>query len=887
MTILDQLVYKITGDTSAFNSSINKADTAVDGLTSSMGASGKASSSLTKSLKTLGAGLSIGAAFLTLKNAVQGSAEAFGDFETSLNAASTLFGDVDVNMDNLKAQIIDLSSETGVLTDEIGKGLYSALSAGVPVTEDMSGAMDFMTASAKLAKAGFTDIDTAVSTTAKTMNAYGLTLDDVDQINTVLIQTQNKGITTVGELGQSLAQVTPTAASFGVSFEEVGASLATMTAQGTATAQATTQLNALIAELGKKGTTGATTLEEAAKAAGLTETSFSDLLDSGLNLGDILNLIADYGEDTDQSMVDMFSSIEAGKVGLALTGDNAETFADNLKAMGTEADVVGEAYEKVMNSWEEANNRLKTAVENLGIAFANNFLPKLTPVINKFTTLINKMSKNYDASEELQGSFSNLESALSKYNDVLEKSEGKTDALTQAMVSQAKAALNLALQKAQEAYADANEDLEKYNNTITKGTKWIEKYESSMSKMAEGTGYTTDELNRMTEQERNQIIATTKGVETMDAYNTQLIAREEWQKAVFDATVELSKIEEAEAEFINLLTQGYLDENEATKLLLDAYPELKEKVLDNVDAYKAEVEAKEESKVITNELGELQKEKIKLSEQEKDATEEVTESTTKAVEKAWALRDAYKKLSEGGGLSGTQFGLDTQAEEVEELIDSYNELDAVVEDTAEDLAETAAVSPDPSEWDEWVDSLKDAVSWVDTLDAVVSNLTSGLGDALTDVGEAIYNGEDAWAAFAAAGLDAMADILTTLGDELAARAVVSLLSGDLVGAGLAGAGSTAAYVASGVASAAAASYEVGTIEVPNDMTANIHKGEMVLTQGIAEEARQEGISITPTGSSSSTNLSINVIMDSKVIAKTTVDKINLGQAGTINVRVVK
>ena len=59
----------------------------------------------------------------------------------------------------------------------------------------------------------------------------------MNRVQTVLLQTQNLGITTVGELGASLANVTPTAAALGVSFEQVGAAMALMTAKGVPTAQ--------------------------------------------------------------------------------------------------------------------------------------------------------------------------------------------------------------------------------------------------------------------------------------------------------------------------------------------------------------------------------------------------------------------------------------------------------------------------------------------------------------------------------------------------------------------------------------------------------------------------------------------------------------------------
>ena len=293
------------------------------------------------------------------------------EFETSFAKASTLFGDVNVDTDNLKKKLLEVSDATGVAAGELNESLYSALSAGIPVTEDMSEATAFLESSAKLAKAGFTDMDTALSATAKTLNAYGLDVSEADRINKILIQTQNKGITTVGELGASLAQVTPTAAAFGVSFENVGAALANMTAAGTPTAQATTQLNSLIAELGKSGTTGAKSLEKAAKGTKYAGMSFKEMMDAGVPLNEVLDMIQQSADKSGLSMVDMFSSIEAGKAGLALSGENSEKFASNLEAMGTSADVVTDAYDKVSNTLANKVTKIQNSAKNLGISVFN------------------------------------------------------------------------------------------------------------------------------------------------------------------------------------------------------------------------------------------------------------------------------------------------------------------------------------------------------------------------------------------------------------------------------------------------------------------------------------------------------------------------------------
>lgn len=320
--------------------------------------------------KKAGAAIAKGLAVATSALAA-GTAAAikFGsEYEASAAKASTLFGDVAVDVENLDKKMLALSSSTGVAATELNEALYSALSAGIPATEDMGEALGIIENSTKLAKAGFTDIDTALSATAKTLNAYGLGVEETERIQGILIQTQNKGITTVGELGASLAQVTPTAAAFGVSFENVGAALATMTAQGTPTAQATTQLNSLIAELGKNGTVAAKNLEQAAQGTQWAGMSFAEMMNSGASLSDVLSLLNDEAARNGVSMVDMFSSIEAGKAALSVMSQEGATFTNNLSAMSDTAGLVDEAYGKVSNTLEAQSARMAESIKNLGIA---------------------------------------------------------------------------------------------------------------------------------------------------------------------------------------------------------------------------------------------------------------------------------------------------------------------------------------------------------------------------------------------------------------------------------------------------------------------------------------------------------------------------------------
>ena len=302
-------------------------------------------------------------AFDALTNLGKSAASAGAEFENAMAKTSTLFKGSDADLAALGDEIQRLSAASGASANELAEAAYSALSASVPA--EQLGSM--LEQSSKLAVAGFTDVDTALSATAKTMNAYGMEGEDaIGKVQKVLMQTQNLGITTVGELGASLAQVTPTAAAFGVSFEQVGASLATMTAQGTPTAQATTQLNSLIAELGKSGTQAANNLMEAAEGTEYAGMSFTEMMDSGATLDEILGMLAASADENGLSMVDMFSSIEAGKAALSIFSGEGEVFHSNLDQMGTDADVVGEAYGKMSETLQFQSGRIHQTLTNIG-----------------------------------------------------------------------------------------------------------------------------------------------------------------------------------------------------------------------------------------------------------------------------------------------------------------------------------------------------------------------------------------------------------------------------------------------------------------------------------------------------------------------------------------
>jgi hypothetical protein len=123
-----------------------------------------------------------------------------------------------------------------------------------------------------------------------------------------------------------------------------------------------------------------------------------------------------------------------------------------------------------------------------------------------------------------------------------------------------------------------------------------------------------------------------------------------------------------------------------------------------------------------------------------------------------------------------------------------------------------------------------------------------------------------------------------------ASAVVGFLANP---GGFAGVGLSAMAVGTGAAQIAAIqseplpSFNVGSIRIPDDTQAVVHRNEMILPAPIAEQARQEGVTIAPSGGNTSVPIHLVVELDGRVIGETTVRGINAGQYGRISARVVK
>ena len=407
---------------------------------------------------------SIGVGFAVDK-IVKGLSEAYNEatkLDEKLRGASTLYGSVAVDQSKLAENLKSISVQTGESLEVLGQTVYDAMSAGVQPTEDMADVLKVVSASSKLAKAGFTDTNTAMRASLSVINAYGMGIENVSKVSDILLNTQNLGVTTVGELSNALSKVTPVASAFGVSIENVTSALALMTKQGTNTEVASTGLSAILSELGKSGTTASDNLQKASQSAGLAETSFKDLLSSGKSLGDILDIMADYAEKNNLSLVDMFSSIEAGKSALQITNAGAEEFNKTLDSMETASGLVADSFEKMITPSE----RLDSAIASLKVTIGEKFKPAIDSAKTALPDLLTKMTGQVDYSSTYETTLNNLAKASENLKKAQKGAGDEINSTTIAMQFQSKVDFWSGISKASDEYDSLNKTINSLNSQL-------------------------------------------------------------------------------------------------------------------------------------------------------------------------------------------------------------------------------------------------------------------------------------------------------------------------------------------------------------------------------------------------------------------------------------
>ena len=305
------------------------------------------------------------------------------EYETAMAKVGTIADTQAVPLEKMSGQIMALSNQTGISANAIADDVYNAISAG----QDTADAVNFVTNSTKLAKAGFAESSQTLDVLTTILNAYGKSADEVGSVSDMLIQIQNKGKVTVAELSSVMGKIIPTANANGVSLEQLGAGYAIMTSKGIAAAETTTYMNSMLNELGKSGTTADKLLRST------TGSSFKELMASGKSLGDVLGIMQQAAEESGKSLSDVFGSAEAGKAAVSLLSGGVDGFNESVQGMIDSAGATDAAFAQMENTTEAKMAKAKNSISNLGIVLGQNLLPIVGQLADKVAVAVTKISE--------------------------------------------------------------------------------------------------------------------------------------------------------------------------------------------------------------------------------------------------------------------------------------------------------------------------------------------------------------------------------------------------------------------------------------------------------------------------------------------------------------
>lgn len=319
-----------------------------------------------------GIGISAGIAFA---KAAKGAYDFEKQFQQSMKEVATLSNGIKGSLTDYMNQVVDLTRTVPVLANDAAKALYQIVSAG----HDGAAGMKVLEVSAKAAIGGVTDTATAADAITTILNAYKLDASKAEEVSDQLFTTVRLGKTDFGQLGKSIAQAAPIAASFGIDIKEVLAAVASITKQGVPTSEAMTKIRAAI--LGAANQLG-------------------DAAFKGRTFQEALQLIYDQAGGSSTEIKKLLGTDEALQAALMITGHNAQSAAKDLEDVGNSAGAAEEAFKEMASS---AENQMKLLSNNI-TAFLRPMGEAILKEVSSIASAFNKAFENGD----IQASLKNL-----------------------------------------------------------------------------------------------------------------------------------------------------------------------------------------------------------------------------------------------------------------------------------------------------------------------------------------------------------------------------------------------------------------------------------------------------------------------------------------------
>jgi len=327
-----------------------------------------------------GVGIALAAIGTAITAYMVKAVKAADEFQKSMTNVSTLVDTSKVSMQDMTKALINVDSSLGS-TKQLADGMYQAFSAGAKTMDE---ALTMTVESAMFAKAGLTDVNTAVDILTTAQNAYGKEAYTAAQASDIFFTTIKQGKITGEELSASIGASIPLYSAAGISLEELSSGMAAMTKMGVDAANSTTQLNAIVSAF----LTPTEDMTKALKTMGY-ESGSAFLQAEGLS--GALKLLEDATKGDAAEIAKLVPNIRGMRGVMALTGTGGEEFTAILKEMESSSGATAEAFdkqEKTLDTLKTQMGKTQLVLGNIGKFFVDQVAVGATKAANSMLTFI-------------------------------------------------------------------------------------------------------------------------------------------------------------------------------------------------------------------------------------------------------------------------------------------------------------------------------------------------------------------------------------------------------------------------------------------------------------------------------------------------------------------
>lgn len=306
------------------------------------------------------------------------------DLETRLAEVATISDEVAGNMKGFADQIGKLSVSTRTDSGLLGEGLYQTISSGIT---DANEALKVTEVAANTARAGLTDVGTAVSGLTSALNAYGLESSAVTDVSDKFFTTVRAGKLRMGELASAFGNIAPIAATLGVGLDELLASGAALTLSGQSISESFTQVRSILTAV----------LKPTKEAAELAEELGLDFSATALRTKGLTGFIEELKRATggsEEQMATLVGRVEGITGVFALAGNQADDFNRILDEMRNSAGATDRAVGIMNKTFDAQVKLLKTQLSETLRMIGDAILPHATEAVQNLNTALQNVDWN-------------------------------------------------------------------------------------------------------------------------------------------------------------------------------------------------------------------------------------------------------------------------------------------------------------------------------------------------------------------------------------------------------------------------------------------------------------------------------------------------------------